>query len=135
MVIKMYLQGKDLDTPDIRNIRAEWKFPAMIMSQRWIDIFHETDDIYPTQATRDRYSVYTVANLMKRDLYWSEPPPIEMAGVETRDMIDLDKAGFKLEDQSRLFGKCIAALRVDQRGFICAGGNIQSSLPSQGTRT
>ena len=39
MVIEKYLQGQDLNSPDIRDLRAEWKFPAMITCQRWIDIF------------------------------------------------------------------------------------------------
>ena len=198
MVIEKYLQGQDLNSPDIRDLRAEWKFPAMITCQRWIDIFHETGDICPKRATGNRHSereilgptleklalyrivfpkatqaecrahlynldstvdpysnsqlyraekllgltrkaasttadqAYTAANLMKRDLYWSEPPPVGVAGVETRDMIDLDEAGYKLEHQNRSFGKCVTALRVDQRGVYMRGRKLTVLLAISG---
>jgi hypothetical protein len=56
MVIEKYLQGQDLNTPDVRDFWAEWKFPAMITCQRWIDIFHEIGDICPKRATGNRHS-------------------------------------------------------------------------------
>jgi hypothetical protein len=56
MVLEMHLKGQDLDTPDIEELRREWKFPARITCNRWIDLFYETGDICPKRATGNRYS-------------------------------------------------------------------------------
>ena len=56
MVLEMYLKGQDLDTPDIRELRREWKFPALITCNRWIDLVYETGDICPKRTTGNRYS-------------------------------------------------------------------------------
>ena len=55
-VLEMHLQGLDLDTPDLNALRAEWKFPALVTCNRWIDIFYETGDICPKRATGNAYS-------------------------------------------------------------------------------
>ena len=55
-VLEMYLQGQDLDSPEIRALRDQWKFPHLDTCQRWIDIYHETGDICPKRATGNRYS-------------------------------------------------------------------------------
>ena len=56
MVLEMHLKGQDLDTPDLNELRAEWKFPALITCNRWIDIFYETGEICPKHATGNKYS-------------------------------------------------------------------------------
>ena len=81
-------------------------------------------------ATADQ--AYTSANMMKRDLYWSEPPPLGVNGVPTRDMIDVDEAGFKLEDQIRKFGKTVSALRCDQPGVYGSGAKANLLLAISG---
>ena len=55
-VLEMHLKGQDLDTPEINELRREWKFPALITCNRWIDIFYETGDICPKRAAGNRYS-------------------------------------------------------------------------------
>jgi len=59
---------------------------------------------------------YLPINLEKRRLYWTAPPPLGMAGVDTSDIIDIDEAGFKLEYTNRSFGKTVSALRCTQTG-------------------
>ena len=59
---------------------------------------------------------YHPDNLQKRDLYWTQPPPLGVAGVPRQNMIDIDEAGFKLEHSNRKFGKTPTALRCSQEG-------------------
>ena len=34
-------------------------------------------------------------NMLKRELYWTMPPPLGMVGVAVADILDIDEAGFK----------------------------------------
>ena len=56
MVLEMHLSGEDLEAPWVERLRDQWKFPALITCQRWIDIFYETGDICPKRATGNKYS-------------------------------------------------------------------------------
>ena len=75
---------------------------------------------------------FTPQNLAKRRRYWSMPPPLGMAGVQTRDIIDLDEAGFKLEHQNRSFGKTVSALRCTQEGAYGRGKKLNLLLAISG---
>ena len=51
-----------------------------------------------------------------RDNYWQQPPSLDMVGVATEDIIDIDEAGFKLTHQNLSYRKTDVALRCDQPG-------------------
>ena len=194
----MHLSGEDLKSPAIERLRKQWKFPALITCQRWIEIFYETGDICPKRATGNKYSqreilgepleklalyrcafpkatlaecraylfnldptkdpysnsqlhraeellglkrkaasttadlAYTPGNLRKRELYWTMPPPLGMAGVPIADIIDIDEAGFKLEHTNRKFGKTVTALRCTDEGVYNHGKKINLLLAISG---
>ena len=47
-------------------------------------------------------------NLHKRELYWTANYPLGRADVNTRDMIDIDECGMKIEATNPRFGKCVS---------------------------
>ena len=71
---------------------------------------------------------YTPANLQKQERYWTLPPPLWIAGVEIERLINVDEAGFKLEDQNHRFGKSVAALRCSQEGVYHRGRKLNLLL-------
>ena len=193
-VIEKHLLGQDMEAPDLEELRLNWKFPALITCQRWINIYYETGDICPKRATGNRYShreilgpvleklalyrvvfpkaalaecraylynldptvdpysnsqlhraetllglsrkaasttadmAFTPGNLRKRHRYWHLPPPLGVFGVDTRDMIDIDEAGFMLEHQNRKHGKTVTALRCTQEGAYGRGQKLNLLL-------
>ena len=59
-------------------------------------------------ASTTAKQAYTAANLTKRNFYLSKPPPIGVASVETRDIIDLNKAGYKTRRPTPIsWGVCL----------------------------
>ena len=71
---------------------------------------------------------YTPTNQLKRELYWTMPPPLGMVGVDISDIIDIDEAGFKLEHSNRSFGKTVSALRCTQNGVYGRGEKLNLLL-------
>lgn len=47
-------------------------------------------------------------SLHKRSRFWNQPYPFGATNVRTRDMIDMDQAGFKIEATNRKFGKVVS---------------------------
>ncbi|KAL7524042.1 hypothetical protein ACHAXR_001378, partial [Thalassiosira sp. AJA248-18] len=71
---------------------------------------------------------FTPTNLRKRHWYWNMPPPLGMNGVQTRDIIDIDEAGFMLEHQNRKHGKTVSALRCTSEGAYGRGKKLNLLL-------
>jgi hypothetical protein len=59
---------------------------------------------------------YLPANLHKRERYWNSAYPEGIANQSTEDMIDIDKAKFKLGTQNRKRGKVIRERMVNAQG-------------------
>ena len=51
-------------------------------------------------ASRTCYRAYWAINMHKRDVFWSWDYPFGRNDVLTRDMIDMDQAGMKIEASS-----------------------------------
>ena len=75
---------------------------------------------------------YNPANLLKREVDWSQPPPLGVHRVPAWDMIDVDEARFKLEHQNRKFGKIVPRLRCDQAGVYGIGSKMNLLLAITG---
>lgn len=52
----MHLQGKDLNTPNTRDLQDNWKFPALMTCKQWIEIFYDIGGICLKRATGNKYS-------------------------------------------------------------------------------
>lgn len=59
---------------------------------------------------------YWPINLHKRDMFWDWGYPFGRADVSTRDMIDMDEAGFKIEASNPNFGKAASFERCHIEG-------------------
>jgi hypothetical protein len=75
---------------------------------------------------------YSPINLIKRDNYWQQHPPLGMVDVATEDITDIDEAGFKLEHQKRSYGKTVSALRCDQQRVYGRGKKLNLLLAISG---
>ena len=64
---------------------------------------------------------YTPANRYKRYEYWNCQFPAGTVGESTRDFIDIDESGYKLDSQNRSFGKVTREKRCDARGVYKNG--------------
>ncbi len=51
---------------------------------------------------------YWPINLHKRDMFWDWDYPFGRANVHTRDMIDVDESGMKIEASNHKFGKAVS---------------------------
>ncbi len=71
-------------------------------------------------------------NMLKRELYWTMPPPLGMVGVAVADIIDIDEAGFFLESSNRNFGKTVSCLRCSQNGVYGRGEKVNLLLAISG---
>ena len=52
----MHLQGQDLNSPAILDLRDNWKSPTFFTYQRWIKIYYKTGDICPKRAIGNKFS-------------------------------------------------------------------------------
>jgi hypothetical protein len=61
-------------------------------------------------------------------MYWNAAFPDGVSGESTRDVIDIDESNYKLESQSRKFGKVTGEKRCDARGKYKKGAGSVSLL-------
>jgi hypothetical protein len=59
---------------------------------------------------------YSPVNLFKRHEYWSQAFPDGVAGESTRNLIDIDESGYRLNSQYFSFGKGTREKRCNARG-------------------
>ena len=71
---------------------------------------------------------YLAINVMKRQMYWAEAPPLGVHGVDVVCMIDIDEAQFKLESQDPRYGKVVKELRCNTTGMYKKGAGSVSLL-------
>jgi len=71
---------------------------------------------------------YRPINLAKRKDYWGEPFPAGVNDQDTASMIDIDEAGFKIDDQDRKRGKVTKQRRVNSKGKYKKGDRNVSLL-------
>ena len=55
--------------------------------------------------------------LMRRRLFWSQPPPIGINDVPLEELIDIDEAGFGLGVCNRPQGKSLIGVRIRNPGL------------------
>ena len=55
-------------------------------------------------------------NQMRRQLFWSQPPPVGVHGLDRNRLIDIDEGGFSITSSVRSHGKAYRCVRVVQSG-------------------
>jgi hypothetical protein len=104
-----------------------------IRTRRFIELVHRAEqllDLKRMAASTTADFATLPSNILKRELYWTMPPPLAMVGVAVADIIDIDEAGFFLESSNRNFGKTVLCLRCSQNGVCMGGVGVKKSIYS-----
>ncbi len=67
-------------------------------------------------------------NMTLQEYYWTEPPPLGMRGVPIADIINIDEAGFVLEQSDQKFAMIISSMRCSQNGVYGQGEKLNLLL-------
>lgn len=81
-----------------------------------IDRAEKLLDLRRKAASTTCERAYLPINRQKRQSFWNSNYPVGRANVRTRDMIDMDEAGFKIESTNPKFGKTVSWLRCYLEG-------------------
>ena len=76
------------------------------------------------RASTEANGAYTARNQLRHDLFWSQPPPLGVAGVNRRRYIDFDECGFDLVKVNRKYGCAIQGVRVLKPGHYTKTTNV-----------
>jgi hypothetical protein len=68
------------------------------------------------RASTEAHQAYTPRNILRCQLFWSQPPPIGVHQTPRRLMIDFDECGLELQSCNRRHGMAFSGLRVRKRG-------------------
>lgn len=82
---------------------------AIIRAEKLLDLCRKA-----SSTTCER--AYWPINLHKRNMFWDWDYPFGRANVSTRDMIDLDESGMKIEASNPSFGKSVSFHRCHFEG-------------------
>ena len=77
--------------------------------------------IFTKVASSTSNEAYRPINLNRRADYWREAYPLGVNDQDTKYMIDIDEAGFRLNDKDRKRGKVTSQKRADARGMYKKG--------------
>ena len=73
------------------------------------------------RASLEAFQAYTPINIMRRELFFTSPPPIGIHGTPLSQAIDIDEAGFTLESCESKYGKSLTCHRVRDTGHYKKG--------------
>ncbi len=62
------------------------------------------------------YQAFLPVNVRKREIYWTMPYPLGIAGIRRRNIIDMDECGVYFKDADRRGGKAYVGVRVREPG-------------------
>jgi hypothetical protein len=64
---------------------------------------------------------FSLRNLLRRRLFWTQPPPVGIFGVPRARLLDIDEAGIWLEKCVRKYGKAFKGVAVREPGLYGHG--------------
>ena len=64
------------------------------------------------RASLEAFEAYKPINMMRCELFFSQPPPVGIQGIPLRRYIDVDEAGFTLTSCEPKYGKALSCVRV-----------------------
>jgi hypothetical protein len=67
------------------------------------------------------YKAFTPENLLKRWIYWNQPYPMGIGGIQRRFVIDIDECGIFLKSAERTSGKAFKGVRISDLGHYTKG--------------
>lgn len=62
------------------------------------------------------WQAYLPRNILRRDLFWSQPPPLGVVGIPFHEFVDIDECAIFFETADRNVGKSYTGVRVREAG-------------------
>lgn len=76
------------------------------------------------KASIEAYQAFLPRNLLKRDLFFSQPPPLGVNGLQRRCLTDADECGISIEQTNRRSGVAHTSIRVRKPGHYVKGHKL-----------
>lgn len=76
------------------------------------------------RASIEAYQAFLPQNILKRDLFFNQPPPLGVNGQERRRLTDTDEASVSLEQCNRKDGVSHTSIRVRKAGHYTRGKKL-----------
>ena len=67
-------------------------------------------------SSHEAYEAFLPQNVLRKELFWTQPPPLGIVGIEHRRMIDVDEFGISLQKCNRTRGYAASFYRVRKAG-------------------
>ena len=80
------------------------------------------------RASTEAYQAFTPENRFKAHVFFHDPPPLGIAGVPRRKLIDVDEFGLTLEKCNRSGGWALKCFRVRKEGHYKVGNKLTCLL-------
>ena len=64
------------------------------------------------RSSREAYAAFSPVSIQKLIMFWSDPPPIGINGVNMRALLDVDETGFYVKSVSTKYGRRNTTIRV-----------------------
>jgi hypothetical protein len=87
-----------------------------LYSQQDINSRLKALEISRKKASLEAYDAFSDRNMLRAELFWSQPPPLGVVGVERRRLIDVDECGIALEKCNSKYGYSHVSVRVRKPG-------------------
>ena len=68
------------------------------------------------KASVEAYQAFLPINVLKAELFWSQPPPLGIVGLETRCLIDADEMAVCLDETNKSYGHAHCSIRIRKPG-------------------
>lgn len=81
-------------------------------------------DISRKCASTEAHQAYLPQNVFKAQMFWTQPPPLGVVGIQRRKLVDFDEAAFSLEKINRKKGRASVGIRVRKRGHYTHGQKV-----------
>lgn len=68
------------------------------------------------RASTTAYQALTPRNILRRQLFWTRPPPLGVFGVPVAQLLDMDETAIFITSANRPYGKSFSTFRVRDAG-------------------
>jgi hypothetical protein len=76
------------------------------------------------RASTEAYDAYSPNSLLRARLFWTQPPPLGVVGVNRRMLIDVDECSVTLESVEDKYGRAHPTARVRKLGHYTRGVRV-----------
>jgi transposase len=76
------------------------------------------------KASVEAYQAFNPVNIVRRDQFFSLPPPLGVNGIQRRRLIDADECSISIDQTNRRFGRAHTTIRVRKPGHYVKGKKL-----------